>query len=180
MKRTTGIALALALLTVLAVGTIDTAPAEAARNYAPKCGGGKIQLTADEKRTFDLHNKYRRNNGVRQLCVHPRLQRAARAHSADMLRRDYFSHDTKGRNESSCERMRRYGYRWRACAENISYGSGKKGAPANTMKRWKDSLGHRRNILNNRYREVGVGVRKGTYERSRNVKMYTVDFGSRR
>jgi uncharacterized protein YkwD len=30
-----------------------------------------------------------------------------------MIERDYFSHDTKGRNEDACERIRRYGYAWR-------------------------------------------------------------------
>ena len=76
-------------------------PAEAAGGgYASRCGGGKIYLHAKEKRLLTLHNNARRDHGSKPFCVSPALQRAARAHSEDMIQRDYFSHYTKGKNES--------------------------------------------------------------------------------
>ncbi len=57
---------------------------------------------------LSLHNRKRASRGLPRLCVHPKLQKAARAHSVDMIRRDYFSHNTKGRNEGPCQRLRRY------------------------------------------------------------------------
>ena len=84
------------------------------------CTGSKITLKTIEKTMLDRHNRKRASRGLPRLCVHPKLQKAARAHSVDMIRRDYFSHYTKGRNESACQRLRRYGYRWRLCGENIA------------------------------------------------------------
>ena len=145
-----------------------------------RCGGGTIFLNADEKQTFVLHNRERRERNTRALCAHPDLQRAARAHSKDMIRRDYFSHNTKGRGESACERIKRYGYPYSLCGENIAFGSGSYGEPGSIMDRWMKSDGHRRNILNGRFREVGIGAHTGTYKGTQNVTMYTADFGTRR
>jgi uncharacterized protein YkwD len=145
-----------------------------------KCGAGKIFLNADEKRTFVLHNRERRERGIRRLCVHPDLQRAARSHSKDMIQRDYFSHDTKGRNESACERVRRFGYRYSNCAENMAWGSGQNGEPENRMRAWMDSSAHRAHILDGKLHEVGIGTYKGNFNGTQNATMYTVDFGTRR
>jgi uncharacterized protein YkwD len=96
---------------------------------------------------LDLHNRKRASRGLPRLCVHPKLQKAARAHSVEMIRRDYFSHNTKGRNEGPCQRLRRYGYHLRLCGENIAWGSGKKGSPNSRFQAWMNSPGHRANIL---------------------------------
>jgi len=174
---------AVSVAVVVAATTFLATPpaAEAAGGGAvKKCGGGGISLNADEKQTFVLHNRERRDRNMKPLCVHPDLQRAARAHSEDMIQRDYFSHGTKGRKESACERVKRYGYPYRLCGENIAYGSGSYGEPKSIMNRWMKSDGHRRNILNGRFREVGIGTHTGTYKETQNVTMYTVDFGTRR
>jgi uncharacterized protein YkwD len=55
------------------------------------------------------------------LAVDAPTAQAAGGGYEDMVERDYFSHDTEGRNEAACERVRRYGYRWSACGENIGY-----------------------------------------------------------
>lgn len=172
-----------AVAVAVAVTTLLASPpaAEAAGGGdVRKCGGGKISLKADEKRTFVLHNRERRERNLRPFCVHPDLQRAARSHSKDMIRRDYFSHDTKGRNESACERIRRFGYRYRNCAENIAWGSGQQGEPDSIMRMWMNSSGHRSHILDGKLREVGVGTYSGTFKGTPNATMYTVDFGTRR
>jgi uncharacterized protein YkwD len=160
---------------------LATAPPEAeaaTSGYVPKCGGGRILLNADERQSFYLHNQQRRSHNLRQFCVHPSLQRAARAHSRDMIQRDYFSHTTKGTNRSGCDRVRNAGYRFRYCGENIAYGSGSYGEPQSIMRSWMRSSGHRRNILNGRFREIGIGAYTGTYKGNRGT-MYTADFGTR-
>ena len=45
---------------------------------------------------------------------------------------------------------------------------------------WMDSSGHRANILDGRFREVGIGTYTGTYKGKKGYTMYTVDFGRRR
>ena len=59
------------------------------------CTGSKITLKTIEKAMLGLHNRKRADRGLPRLCIHPKLQKSARAHSADMIRRDYFSHSTR-------------------------------------------------------------------------------------
>ncbi len=131
-----------------------------------------------------MHNEIRTEHDLPTLCVHPQLQEAARAHSKDMIRRDYFSHNTKGRG-SFDERLVRSGYDsngydYYRVGENIALGSGPYGEPENRMRAWMQSDGHRHNILKEEYRELGVGTRTGRYKNVSGVTIYTVDFGVRR
>lgn len=183
MRRLTLILTSAVLAFLMAAGVSTIAPpaAEAAGGGKVKrCGGGKIFLNATEKATFHQHNKIRKNRNLKPFCVHPRLQRAARAHSKDMVQRNYFSHRTKGKNEDAGARLKRFGYRWRLYGENISGGNGAKGSPKNVMRRWMNSPGHRANILDRRFREIGIGTYTGTYKSYQGWTMYTVDFGTRR
>ena len=163
----------LATVAALSVSAVEPEKAEAA-SAVRTCGGGKIKLNAKEQGTLHLHNQTRKSRGLRLLCVHPALTKAARAHSADMIRKDYFGHGSVG------TRLKRHGYKWRTYGENIAWGSGRYASPANTFRRWMDSPGHKANILNRRFREIGVGTASGTYKGYENVTMYTVDFGTRR
>jgi uncharacterized protein YkwD len=74
---------------------------------ARTCGGGRIELKANEKRALQLHNRAREQRKLKRLCVHPKLQKAARAHSATMIKKDRFFHGSVG------ARLKRHGYRGR-------------------------------------------------------------------
>jgi uncharacterized protein YkwD len=74
-------------------------------------------LYAREKRLLTLHDNARKNHGLKPFCVHTALQKAARAHAKDMIQYDYFSHDTRGRNEDSYTRICRFSYRSSYCGE---------------------------------------------------------------
>jgi uncharacterized protein YkwD len=157
-------------------------PAEAAgRSYASRCGGGEIFLYPTEKRLLALHNNARKNHGLTPFCVHRTLQKAARAHSKDMIQRHYFSHHTKGSNEDPCSRIRRFGYAWSSCGENIGYNA----TPEGTFRSWMRSSIHRPNILDGRFHEIGIGACAGDNSdsckgdnRAYKTTMYTVDFGA--
>jgi uncharacterized protein YkwD len=143
------------------------------------CTGTAVALTADEKRTLDLHNQTRAANGLPPFCVHPALTAAARAHSKDMMAKGYFSH-TSLDGSTFVTRVTRAGYtNWRALAENIAWGSGSYGAPDYIFQSWMNSAGHKANIMNAGLREIGIGVVAGTFKTYANAKMYTVDFGAR-
>ncbi len=144
--------------------------------YVDTCRGDRIFLKEKEKRTLALHNDERRQRNLPTFCVDSRLQKAARAHSKDMIRRDYFSHNTKGKGESFDERLKRYGYRFQV-GENIAYGSGPYGEPESRMDAWMRSDGHRHNILHPEFREIGIGTHTGTWRGYNGITMYTVDFG---
>ena len=156
------------------VSAVEPERAGAATKTVKTCGGEKMQLKWKEKRTLKLHNHKRRSRELRPLCVNRKLTKAARAHSASMIKKDYFGHGNVGR------RLKRHGYHCRVCAENIGGGSGKYAKPHNMFRRWMNSSHHRANILDRRFRAVGVGTYKGTYKGHKGYTMYTVDFGRRR
>ncbi|TCJ20307.1 CAP domain-containing protein [Rubrobacter taiwanensis] len=157
-------------------------PAQAASGKQVRtCGGGTMILNNAEHRMLVLHNQARRNHGLRPLCIHPRLQRAARYHSRDMIQNNYFSHTSRN-GQSFQQRLKRFGYPPNSCrasgvGENIAWGRGQQGWPGPIFQNWMNSSGHRANILARQFRHVGIGVAGGTYRGMNNVRMYTVDFG---
>ena len=177
-RRCASVVLAAAVLAVVAtIGVFALGAEEAgARGSAPArtCGGGRIELKAGEKRALQLHNRAREQRNLKRLCVHPKLQEAARAHSAAMIKRDRFFHGPVG------ERLERHGYRWKTYGENIAGGSGPLGAPQSVFERWMNSRTHKHNILKRGFREVGIGTATGTFKGNKGYTMYTADFGTRR
>ena len=141
---------------------------------ARTCGGGRIELKANEKRALQLHNRAREQRELKRLCVHPKLQKAARAHSATMIKKDRFFHGSVG------AQLERHGYRWKTSGENIAGGSKRLGTPESVFERWMKSRTHRPNILKRGFREVGIGTATGTFKGTKGYTMYTADFGTRR
>ncbi|AHY48417.1 Cysteine-rich secretory protein family (plasmid) [Rubrobacter radiotolerans] len=169
-----------ALLSASGAGLAVQGSAEAASTVTVKaCNGKGISLKRAEKRMLDLHNRTRAERNLPRLCIHPVLQRVARAHSADMIRRDYFAHDTKG-GATAERRIRNAGYGGTYIAENIAWNSGTYGAPGTIYRTWMNSTNHRKNILSERYRAVGIGVAYGEFQGRSNAAMWTTDFGSGR
>jgi uncharacterized protein YkwD len=136
-------------------------------------------LHAAEAATLCLLNQERREQGLQPLGRDSRLDAAARAHSRAMAERDFLEHrDPAGRNP--LDRMRAAGWpRSRGGAENIAWGAGSAGTPAELVAGWMDSPGHRRNILDRRRRPVGVGIAAGAPEPTDDPDpaIYTTDFG---
>ncbi|MQY03345.1 CAP domain-containing protein [Actinomadura macrotermitis] len=130
--------------------------------------GGKAGRYASQVVT--LVNAQRAKNGCRPLTVNAKLGRAAQAHSADMAARHYFDHTSKD-GRSPGDRITAAGYRWITYGENIAMGQQ---TPASVMNAWMNSSGHRANILNCAFKEIGVGVALsgGPY--------WTQDFGATR
>ena len=155
-------------------------PEKAGATTAVKtCGGESISLKIREKRVLALHNVARAAHDLKPLCVDPLLTRAARSHSREMIKKDYFYHSSYN-GESLGERLERFGYNRSIYAENIGGGSGTLGTSRSTFRRWMNSPSHKANILHGRVRPVGVGTYTGRYKGTRGYTMYTVDFGVRR
>ena len=70
-------------LAAVGVSAVEPGRAEAA-NTVKSCTGGDVRLSAAEKQMLELHNKERASRDLPRLCVHPKLQKAANAHSRDM------------------------------------------------------------------------------------------------
>jgi uncharacterized protein YkwD len=111
-----------------------------------------------------LVNAERTSRGLRALRRDGDLAEAARKHSADMARRNYFSHVTPGGQDLG-DRIREAGYgdrgdAWRA-GENLGWGTGNRATPASLVDEWLASAAHKRNMLQSSFREIGVGVADG-------------------
>jgi uncharacterized protein YkwD len=149
----------------------------AATTSVKTCSGGNIDLGVKEERTLVLHNETRADHGLEPLCINPVLTRAARSHSREMVEKDYFSHYSDD-GEGVGARLRRFGYDWSVCGENLAGGYSDPGEPDSVFELWTKSTHHRANILDGRFRQVGVGTYTGIYKGIEEYTMYAVDFGS--
>ena len=108
-----------------------------------------------------LINAERSSRGLGALRMNARLSRAAAGHSRDMVRNTYFSHDSID-GKTMLDRIRAAGYVGRnsvfTVGENLGWGSGRKAAPRALVQTWMNSPPHRANILQGRFRELGVGL----------------------
>lgn len=150
---------------------------------AKTCSGAPIELYVGEKRMLDLHNQTRAQHSLSPLCVHPALTKAARAYSQDMLDRDYFSHYSPEGSDPT-DRVRQAGYtscgRTSMCGENLAVGTGYSSTPDDLFEALMNSPGHRANILRKEFREVGIGLRAGSYNKYEGTaSMYSVEFAGR-
>jgi uncharacterized protein YkwD len=108
--------------------------------------------------------RVRARRGAGRLRPAARLDRAARRHAADMVRRRYFSHVTPGGLDPG-DRVRRSGYPGR-CAwrigEVLAWGAGRRSTARATVRAWLRSPPHRRILLSGRYQDLGIAMRAGT------------------
>ncbi|MCY6959408.1 CAP domain-containing protein [Clostridium brassicae] len=111
-----------------------------------------------ENEVIRLVNVERSKAGLGQLKANWQLSRVARYKSQDMVNKRYFSH-TSPTYGSPFDMIRNFGINYRSAGENIAYGQN---SPSEVMKSWMNSPGHRQNILNSTYTEIGVGVAKAS------------------
>ena len=122
--------------------------------------GSDSTASAYEAEVIRLVNKVRVENGLRPLAANWELSRVARFKSRDMRDNHYFSH-TSPTYGSPFQMMRDFGLSFRTAGENIAYGQR---TPQAVVDAWMNSSGHRANILNASYTQIGVGyVAQGNY-----------------
>ncbi|MFE6624487.1 sigma-70 family RNA polymerase sigma factor [Streptomyces sp. NPDC057740] len=105
-----------------------------------------------------LVNKERSAAGCGPVQEDPLLDKAALGHSEDMDARDFFDH-TNPDGADPGQRITAAGYTWSTYGENIAQGQQ---TPEAVMDSWMNSPGHRANILNCAFKDIGVGIHKGT------------------
>jgi len=164
-------------------GDADQPAADKACRYA-KDRPTRKRLARVRAAVLCLLNKERAKAGLPRLRVNAKLRRAAERHSRDMVRKRFFGH-TSPAGASVADRVLRTGYASRrswAVAENIAWGAGSKATPAEIVRAWMASSGHKANILDRRYKDIGVGVFVGTpvsLPGGSRGATYTLNFGRR-
>lgn len=117
-------------------------------------------LNSYEREVVRLINEIRSQYGLGQLAVNTELSRVARIKSQDMHDLGYFSH-TSPTYGSPFDMMKRFGIRYRTAGENIAMGYR---SPQSVVDGWMNSPGHRANILNGSFKEIGMGyIEHGNY-----------------
>lgn len=100
-------------------------------------------------------NSFRAGNGVGPLRICPNLMTSAQNHAGDMAARNYFSHTTP-EGVTFDQRITGAGYTgWSTVGENIA--SGQPSVTA-VMTAWIASPGHRANLVDSAYTDVGLGL----------------------
>ncbi|MER7759752.1 sigma-70 family RNA polymerase sigma factor [Streptomyces sp. NPDC097619] len=141
-----------------------------ARPKPTKVGGGSGGASGTAGKVISLVNEERARAGCGPLTNNAKLADAAQAHSDDMAARDYFDH-TNPDGAGPGERITAAGYAWSTYGENIARGQQ---TAASVMESWMNSSGHRANILNCSFKEIGVGIHSGS-----GGPWWTQNFGAR-
>lgn len=154
------------ILTALATTAIlGIAPASATACTDETTYASELSEYQLESSITCLINERRNQNGVGSVRNNARLRHAAVNHSQAMVNAGFFSH-TSPNGSSFVDRIERAGYmrgaRLWLVGENLVWGTGELSTPANLVKAWMESPAHRANLLRGRFKEIGVGVQRGT------------------
>ncbi|MGI5456472.1 CAP domain-containing protein [Streptomyces sp. CA-249302] len=145
-----------------------SAPSSAApkSSSSPTATAGSADPSPTD-RVLVLVNAERAKAGCSALTENAKLTKAAQDHSQDQADHQNMSH-TGSDGSSMSDRLARVGYAFRTAGENVAYGYD---SPESVMDGWMNSDGHRANILNCSFKEIGIGLAQpGNY--------WTQDFGS--
>ena len=171
----------------LALGGCSSGGTEAAASLpdVDGCAGSQLRpkpenLVAVRAATLCLLNAQRARAGVAPLTENPMLQLAAEKHSLDMATRKFFEH----RNPDGVEpaaRIVRTGYPPLLVGENLGWGEIGQSTPVAIVKLWMESPGHRANLLQGGYKEIGIGLAYEAPEaqpKPLQAAIYTTTFGA--
>jgi uncharacterized protein YkwD len=136
-------------LTVNNSGAKATTTPSATPSASPSTKG----LSGAAAQVLSLTNAQRATAGCKALTANAKLTKAAQDHSVDMARNNYFDHNSQN-GKTPFDRMTADGYNFQAAAENIAEGQS---TPAAVMSAWMNSAGHKANILNCTYTDIGIG-----------------------
>jgi uncharacterized protein YkwD len=171
----------------LAAGLITVSPAAAATSCAhASAAPGTISRPALQKATLCLLNEERAAEGLRPLRHHKKLQKAALRFSKTMVKEQFFDH-VSPEGSTLASRVRHVKYmkgarRW-SVGENIAWGTGTRATPIAIVDAWMHSPGHKANILDPTFNEIGIGIAPGapvaTASSGSVGATYTTDFGFR-
>jgi uncharacterized protein YkwD len=137
----------------------------------PATGAQARGLTSSEASLLNSMNAVRKSNGLPALRVDFHLVRAARSHSSDMMRRQYFAHG------AVAGRVVAAGARGPLFGEDLAWATGINATWVVT--RWLASPAHRAILLRPGFRRVGIGYAFGTFIGHGDAGVVTADFAGR-
>ncbi|MEU9309746.1 sigma-70 family RNA polymerase sigma factor [Streptomyces sp. NPDC048256] len=140
--------------TVVAAAPAKSPEPKRTASRTPTVQAGSSDLATQ---VITLVNEERATAGCGPLTDDSLLRDAAQGHSDDMAARDFFDH-TNPDGADPGQRITAAGYRWSTYGENIAKGQQ---TAASVMTSWMNSEGHRANILNCSFKNIGIGIHDG-------------------
>lgn len=110
---------------------------------------------------IDWTNFHRNDHDLNSLLESEELNKIAEMKITDMFEKQYFAHVSPEEKDIS-DLTKEMGYQFIIVGENLARGGFED--DENLVRRWMESPGHRENILNENYQEIGVAARKGMFE----------------
>ena len=111
---------------------------------------------SQEDEVIRLVNIERQKSGLSPVSKNWEASRVARIKSQDMIDNNYFAHNSPTYG-TPFQMLKSFGLSYRYAGENIAKGQT---SPKMVMDAWMNSSGHRSNILNKNYTQIGVGLAK--------------------
>jgi uncharacterized protein YkwD len=130
-------------------------------------------LTRSEASLLQAVNTTRASYHLAPLRADGTLQRAARAHSVEMIRQGVFTHG------SFAQRLIGFGARGPALGENLAWGVGSRANARVIVAEWLASPAHRANLLRPGFSRVGIGSTLGRFAGHGGATVVTADFAGR-
>lgn len=114
---------------------------------------GSGTMSSNESRILQLVNAERAKSGAKALVSSGDCTRLARLKSKDMVDKNYFSHQSPTYG-SPFDMLKANNVNYMYAGENIAMNQTAEAA----FKAWMNSEGHKKNILNPNFTELGVGI----------------------
>ncbi|MFO0840217.1 MAG: CAP domain-containing protein [Phycisphaerae bacterium] len=105
-----------------------------------------------------LVNRERGSRGLGKLTRNATLEAQAEAYACEMIHDDFFDHVNPVTGSTLRDRAQEFGYSFQVIGENLAAGQP---TPEQAFTDWMNSAGHRSNILDSRFTELGIGIRTG-------------------
>jgi uncharacterized protein YkwD len=128
--------------------TVSSATVQPQAPTVPSSG-----ISTDEQKAFALLNADRTANGLQPLKLNAQLSSLGKNYAKDMINRGFFAHNNP-EGQTPFDRMHQAGVNYTYAGENLAINTSVTAAE----KAFMNSTGHRANILNKNYTEVGLGV----------------------
>jgi uncharacterized protein YkwD len=181
---------AVRLFAALALVCIAVALPATTASAAARCANADLvptaaNVTAVRAATLCLLNVERTSRGLVALRADGQLRKAAQRYTGQMVTHRFFAHVGHDGSTLSSRVVGSTTYVARAASwslgENLYWGSGNLATPQESVQGWMHSPGHRRNVLNRRFRDIGIGITIGAPAdvTGSSAATYATEFGTR-
>jgi uncharacterized protein YkwD len=151
-------------------------------DVVPTASNGAVVRSA----TLCLLNVERTSRGLRPLRADDQLRKVADNYSGQMVSHGFFAHvgfdgsTLRSRIKGGTRYLTRRVASW-SLGENLYWGSGSLATPAQSVDAWMHSAGHRHNVLNKNFRDIGIGIAIGAPQDVGDspAATYATEFGTR-